>query len=154
MPAQLAGSLIHLPIERMAINGRSRRIHPDPRRIVHPRNHSIQEPRCSNARIVDLAPILCRIPAIHAAPGQVDTDIRALKRLNPRPNLFAIPVHGLPGRSVGSARQHRHMVAALLKGTRQHLPHLSAAAGQHNAQRARTQCPWLTHAFSLQRCSG
>ena len=50
--------------------------------------------------------------------------------------LLAVPVHGLPGRGIGSAGQHGDVVAALLKVARQHLAYLSAAAGQDDAQRA------------------
>ncbi len=149
MPAQFTCRFIHRAVKRVSINCCRRSIQPNPRRIAHSRDHAIQQPCRSNARVVNLTPILRRVPAVHAAPGQVDADIRALQRLNPRPNLFAIPMHRLPGRRVGSARQHRHMVAALLEMPRQHLSHLSAAAGQHNAQPARTRYPRLTHAFSL-----
>jgi hypothetical protein len=46
-------------------------------------------------------------------------------------------MNSLPWRGVGAASQNRDEVALLLKVARQHLAHLAAAAGKHNAQRAR-----------------
>ena len=63
----------------------------------------------------------------------------APSRVSTHGPLLAVPVNRLPGRGVGTARQHGHMVAVLLKGARQHLAHLSAAAGQHDAQRTRAE---------------
>ena len=109
---------------------------------------------CPDARIVDLSAVFVVIAAVHAASGEVDADVGALKSLNPWSNLFAIPVHRLPGRCIGTAGEHGDVVAALLKITRQHLPHLSAAAGQHDAERAWAECPGFAHGLSVQRRGG
>ncbi len=99
------------------------------RRGIHPHSRWIGEP----GNDLDSAAALCQcasrrsarrfsgvVAAVHAAPGQVDADVRAFERLGPRADLFAVPVNRLPGRGIRPAGQHCHMVAALLKEARQH----------------------------------
>ena len=64
------------------------------------------------------------------------------------PSCFAVPVNRLPRRGVGSARQHRHLVAALLKVR-------APASGPPGRCRRAAQCaaaavPEIVHGFSVQ----
>ena len=88
------------------------------------------------------------VAAVHATPGQVDANVRAFQVLDPWAGVLAIPVNGLPGRGIRAAGQHGHLMAPLLKISRQRLADLPAAAGQHNAQRVGG---YRVHGFSLQR---
>ena len=89
-----------------------------------------------DARVVDGAAIGRGVAAVDAAAGKVDADVGAFKVFGPGADVFAIPMNRLPGRGVGAAGEHGDVVAALLKVARQDLAHLSAAAGQDDAQRA------------------
>ena len=120
------------------------RVHPEARRIGQRGEGLVQQARRSDARIVKLAAVAGRVAAVDAAAGEMDADVGAFERLNPGTKLNAVPIHRLPGRGIGPAREHRDVMAALLKEARQHAAHLAAAAGHDDAQRASSpslECP-------------
>ena len=137
MPAQLARGLIHGAVERVAIDGRRGCVEPDPGRVGETGNHPVEQARGVDARVVDGFPVGVGVAAVDVAAGQVDADVGAFEVLGPGADMLAIPVHGLPGRSVGPAGEDGDVVAALLEVPREHLAHLAAAAGKHDAQGAR-----------------
>ena len=97
----------------------------------------MEQTRRADARIVELAAVARSVAAIDAAAGEMNADIGALERFHPWAESFSVPVHRGPGRGVRAAREHGDVMAALLKNPRQHPAHLAAAAGKHDAQRAR-----------------
>ena len=48
-----------------------------------------------DARLGDLAEIFRRVPAIDVAPGEIDDRFRAVQKLNPFADVFAVPFHFL-----------------------------------------------------------
>ena len=138
-------------VERVAINGRGGRVHPQARRICEAGEGLMQQPRGADARIVKFAAVARRRTAIDAAAGEMDADVGAFERFHPRAERLAVPVHGGPGCRVGAAREHRDVVAALLKKPRQHAAHLAAAAGKHDAQGTAVLFAGIAHGISLTR---
>ena len=120
----------------MAVDGGGGHIHPNAGRSGERGNDAAEQAGGSNARIVDFAAVFLVVAAVHAASGKVDADVSAFKGFNPCARIRAIPVHGLPGRGVGRAGEHGDVVAGELKMAREHLPHVSTAAGQNDAKGA------------------
>jgi hypothetical protein len=81
--------------------------------------------RGHNTRLQDLFPILSVVPAIDAAAGEVDHDVRAVDFVSPDIQIAAIPLHETPLANLRSSAQDDYLVALGVKCTRQNGPDLS-----------------------------
>jgi hypothetical protein len=132
VPAEDAGPLVVRRVEPVGVDRRGAHLQPHarwPRRRRHRRAH---RPRGVDARLHDLAPMLRRVAAVHAAPGEVDHRLGALQLGGPRTDGAPVPDGRAPGRRRWTSAEHHDVVSLGVKGAREDGAHLPGPAGDHD----------------------
>ena len=131
--------LIHRPIERVPINGRCARVHPDPGWVSGFRDSFADKSGGLYTRALDRQTIGLVIAAIDIASGKIDDHVRAVQAGDPRPSLVSRPMDGLPRRRLRITRKNGDIVTVPVKMPGDYDTDLAATARNHDAQRIRGQ---------------
>src|SRR6202035_4392338 len=97
---------IHGAIQGVTVDGCRAGVHPQPRSVAERSHDFIQKARASNPRIIDGAPVGCRVPAIDAPAGQINTYVALLQIGNPAAGREAIPENHAPGSGPRTAAEY------------------------------------------------
>jgi len=118
----------------MPVNRRCARIQPQPRRVRRFCNRPPHDSRAKDARVLDLAPVLRIVAAVHAPSREIDDHIGAFNRLCPFAKLLRIPAQRSPLGGLGMSRDHGYFVILLMEMPRQNVSNLACASRNDNAK--------------------
>ena len=142
-----AGGLVHVAVERVAVNRRGAGVEPHPRRRGTLRDRHANHLGGKLTRLVNLPPVFFAVPAVDRAPGEVDDRLRTVEFIGPRVEVGTVPpneANALP-------------VLMMLPGEHHHLPALgrevpgdmpadeAAATRDHDLLFARRQAWQASH---------
>src|SRR2546426_11821959 len=130
--AEDARGLVVGRVVAVRVDGGGAHLQPDARRPRRARDGLAEDARAVHARLLDGAPVVRRVAAVHAAPRQGDDHVRALELARPRPQALRVPPDHQPGRLLRRAAQHHDLVTVAVEGAGEDRADLARAAREED----------------------
>jgi hypothetical protein len=135
LAALLAGELVLIAVQGVAVDGGGAGVEPDGRGCGGLGDGAADEAGGEDAGVEDLAAVAGGVAGVDGASGEMDDGVGAVELGGPRAEVEAVPGEGLPGGlgEVRFAREDGYDVAGRGEMTGEDLADLTGAAGDEDA---------------------